>query len=92
MACALGTEIEGFNKEGNFENKDIFLIVLSRVCYFIKICQNAPHGRVGMNVILEISLLWCPPARRGGARGGEREFGIFTPTLILPHQGGGDVF
>ena len=31
------------------------------------------------------------PPLVGGARGGGK-FGIFTPTLILPHQGGGDIF
>jgi len=31
------------------------------------------------------------PPLVGGARGGGKS-GIFTPTLILPHQGGGDIF
>jgi len=53
-------------------------------CHFIKICQNTPQ------------LCWgdewptLSPGGRGLGRGGNDL--IITPTLILPHQGGGKFF
>ena len=48
-------------------------------------CQNAPPFRAGMN-----GILLNPPPLMGGDIGEGETFGLFTPTLILPHQGGGD--